>query len=125
MKHRQSLFALFTSAALAATLAATSAGAAGAPANAGGPCPKTGARVVITALGNVTLNGAPVVVDHLAEALNALKPRPSEVCYFREHPKGAPPAAVKIAVDAIISTKLAISFYSDATFTTRVGMPSH
>ena len=120
MMHRWAVFTWVSGIVVAATLA--SAPARGADA---GPCPKSGARVMITALGNVTLNGAPVVVDRLAEALSAMKPRPSEVCYFRERPKGPPPAAVKIAVDAIISTKLAISFYSDATFKSRVGMPSH
>ena len=110
---------------LAALLAAAPVHAADVKPAGAGPCPKSGARVMITALGNVTLNGTPVVVDKLAEALTALNPRPSEVCYFRERPKGAPPAAVRIAVNAIISTKLAISFYSDATFTKRVGMPTH
>ena len=76
------------------------------------------------ALGNVTLNGALVPVDNLAAALNALAPRPSEVCYFREKPKGEAPAAVRVAINAIISTRLPISFYSDATFSTRVSMPT-
>jgi hypothetical protein len=88
------------------------------------PCPKTGAKVVITALGNVTLNDALVPVDNLAAALNALTPRPSEVCYFREKPKGEAPAAVRIAINAIISTRLPIAFFSDATFSTRVDMPT-
>ena len=88
------------------------------------PCPKTGAKVLITALGNVTLNGVLVSVDNLAAALNALAPRPSEVCYFREKPKGEAPAAVRVAINAIISTRLPISFYSDATFSTRVSMPT-
>jgi hypothetical protein len=97
------------------------------PAAAAAPnrCPKTAAKVLVTALGNVTLNGAVVPVDNLAAALNALAPRPSQVCYFREKPKGEPPPAVKIAVNAIISVHLPISFYSDASFSTRVGMPAH
>ena len=106
---------------------AVGATAAQAPAKvpASGACPKTGAKVLVTALGNVTLNGAVVPVDSLAAAISALAPRPTEVCYFREKPKGEPPAAVRIAVNAIISTHLPISFYSDASFTSRVGMPSH
>jgi hypothetical protein len=88
-------------------------------------CPKTGAKVLITALGNVTLNGTLVPVDKLAAALNALAPRPTEVCYFRERPKGEPPAAVRIAIGGIMSTRLPIWFYSDASFSSRVGMPSH
>ena len=90
-----------------------------------GACPKTGAKVLVTALGNVTLNGKVVAVDGLGAALGALAPRPTEVCYFREKPKGEPPAAVKIAVNAIISAHLPITFYSDASFSSRVGMPSH
>ena len=127
MRRPQPMFARTFGALLVGTalLAAATVRAADPPARPAGPCPKSGARVMITALGNVTLNGTPVVVDKLAEALTALKPRPSEVCYFRERPSGPPPAAVRVAVNAIISTKLAISFYSDATFTTRVGMPSH
>jgi hypothetical protein len=121
--------ALFAMAALLAgvtTLAAPAVAAAApkAPAAAATACPKTGARVLVTALGNVTVNGVVVPVDNLAMALNALTPRPTEVCYFREKPKGEPPAAVRIAVNAIISTQLPISFYADASFSTRVGMPS-
>lgn len=110
---------------LAGLLLATAGTAAPPPPSAAHqPCPKTGARVLVTALGNVTLNGKLVPVDNLATALGALAPRPTEVCYFREKPKGEPPAAVRVAVNAIISTHLPISFYSDATFTTRVGMPT-
>ena len=106
-----------------AAFGATAAPAAAKPAS--GACPTTGAKVLVTALGNVTLNGAVVPVDSLAAAISALAPRPTEVCYFREKPKGEPPAAVRITVNAIISTHLPISFYSDASFTSRVGMPSH
>ena len=112
---------------LGAGLAASGTMAAEPRAKAAAPnaCPKTGAKVLVTALGNVTLNGVVVPVDNLAAALTALAPRPSEVCYFREKPKGEPPAAVKIAVNAIISAHLPISFYADASFASRVGMPSH
>jgi hypothetical protein len=88
------------------------------------PCPLTGAKVLVTALGIVKLNGMVVPVDNLAAALSALTPRPTEVCYFREKAAGEPPAAVRIATSAIISTRLPISFYSDASFSSRVGMPS-
>jgi hypothetical protein len=89
------------------------------------PCPTTGARVLVTAMGIVTVNGKVVPVDSLAAALNGLAPRPTEVCYFREKPKGEAPAAVKIAVNAIISTHLPISFYSEASFAHRAEMPVH
>jgi len=89
------------------------------------PCPKTGARVLVTAMGIVTVNSKVVPVDNLSTVLNGLAPRPTEVCYFREKPKGEPPAAVKIAVNAIISTHLPISFYSDASFAHRAEMPIH
>ena len=111
----------------AAALIACAIAAADTRAKAAAPagCPRSGAKVLVTALGNVTLNGAVVPVDNLATLLSALAPRPTEVCYFREKPKGEPPAAVRIAVNAIIAAKLPITFYSDASFTTRVGMPSH
>jgi hypothetical protein len=89
------------------------------------PCPKTGAKVLVNASGSVTLNGTVVSVEKLAAALSALAPRPTEVCYFREKAKGEPPAAVRAATNAIISARLPISFYSDASFSSRVGMPSH
>ncbi len=89
------------------------------------PCPKSGAKVLVTAMGIVTLNGKVVPVDSLTSALSALAPRPTEVCYFREKPKGEAPAAVKIAVNAIISTHLPISFYSDSSFAHRAAMPIH
>jgi hypothetical protein len=95
------------------------------PATAAKPCPKTGARVLVTAMGIVTVNSKVVPVDNLGAVLNGLAPRPTEVCYFREKPKGEPPAAVKIAVNAIISTHLPISFYSDASFAHRAEMPIH
>jgi hypothetical protein len=94
-------------------------------ASAGKPCPKTGARVLVTAMGIVTVNGKVVPVDNLGAVLNGLAPRPTEVCYFREKPKGDPPAAVKIAVNAIISTHLPISFYSDASFAHGAEAPIH
>jgi hypothetical protein len=114
---------LFLGAALLASLtAAASDPRAGAAATT--PCPKTGAKVLVTASGIVNLNGAVVPVDNLAAALNAVTPRPTEVCYFREKAAGDPPATVRIATNAIISTRLPISFYSDASFSSRVGMPS-
>jgi hypothetical protein len=114
---------LFLGGALLASLtAAASDPRAGAAATS--PCPKTGAKVLVTALGIVKLNGTVVPVDNLAAALNAVTPRPTEVCYFREKAAGEPPAAVRIATNAIISTRLPISFYSDASFSSRVGMPS-
>ena len=113
---------------VAGAVLATSAAAAPEPHATGAAtnaCPKTGARVLISAAGKVTMNGTPVPVENLAASLNALAPRPSEVCYFRENPKGAPPASVQAAVSALISTHLPISFYSDASFSKRVSMPTH
>jgi hypothetical protein len=86
-------------------------------------CPKTGARIVVTASGSISLNGKPVPVENLGATLNALVPRPTEVCYFREKAIGPPPADVSTAVSAIIAAHLPVSFYSDASFANRVGMP--
>lgn len=121
MKHRVVASRLLGSLAVVASLAAA---AAAPPARPAGACPKTGARLLVTAMGNITLNGTLVPVDNLSAALAALAPRPTEVCYYREKPPGAPPAAVRIAVNAIIAAHLPISFYADATFSSRVQMPT-
>jgi hypothetical protein len=130
---RPSAAALLVAGTLAASAMAASAMAAApaatpaapAPTASTKPCPKTGAKVLVTAMGIVTVNGKVVAVDGLAAALNGLAPRPTEVCYFREKPKGEAPAAVKIAVNAIISTHLPISFYADSSFAHRAEMPIH
>jgi len=109
---------------LAASAALVLAGAVPALGATSTACPATAAKVLVTAMGNVTLNGRLVPVDNLAAALNALAPRPTEVCYFREKAPGAQPVAVRIAVNAIISTHLPISFYADASFSSRVRTPT-
>lgn len=121
---RDAIAVLLLGGAMLGAVTARAAEPRAAPA-AANPCPRTGAKVLVTALGNVTLNGTLVPADNLAAALNALTPRPTEVCYFREKSKGEPPVAVRVAVNAIISVHLPISFYSDASFANRVGMPTH
>ncbi len=94
-----------------------------APAAGAGGCPLSAARVGVSARGAVAVNGTIVPVEHLAESLRGLRPRPTEICYFREKPAGAPPASVRTIIDAIASLKWPISFYADAAFTTRATTP--
>ncbi|MBS0394796.1 MAG: hypothetical protein JSR54_09225 [Proteobacteria bacterium] len=107
----------------AALLLALPSAAQRAPAAGTGGCPLSAARVGVSARGAVAVNGTIVPIEHLAESLRALRPRPTEICYFREKPAGAPPASVRTIIDAIASLKWPISFYADAAFTTRATTP--
>ncbi|MBS0376749.1 MAG: hypothetical protein JSR73_19405 [Proteobacteria bacterium] len=115
--------ALLAASVLVSTLGAPTAFAQRAAGPAAGPCPIGAARVGVSALGAVALNGTIVPADKLAPAIRALQPPPTEICYFREPASGGKPAAVAGIVQSLISLKLPISFYADPKFTQRSGRP--
>ena len=83
-------------------------------------CPESGAKVFLTVDGQVTLNGRKVQVSHLAAELQALTPKPSVICYSRENPQGESPATMRTVLDAIMSLRLPVGLFTDATFQTPV-----
>lgn len=86
------------------------------------PCPATGARIFVTSAGIVSLNGSAIEVGALRDALAALSPTPTVVCYSRDDAAGEPSPAATQAVDAIIQLRLPVAFYTDGTFNTVVKM---
>jgi hypothetical protein len=115
--------ALLAIAMLALALAMPAARAQRAAGPAAGPCPIGAARVGVSALGAVALNGTIVPAEQLAAAIRALQPPATEICYFREPASGGKPAAVAGIVQTLASLKLPISFYADPKFTQRSGRP--
>jgi hypothetical protein len=83
-------------------------------------CPDDGAKVFLSAHGVVTLNGRQVEASKLIDALMALSPKPTVVCYSREAPQGEPHESMKVVLDAIIAMRLPIGLFTDATFKTAV-----
>jgi hypothetical protein len=83
-------------------------------------CPESGARVFFTAQGDVTLNGRRMDVSELQNALLALSPMPTVICYSRESPDAEPHPAVQTVIEAMMATQLPVGFYTDATFRTPV-----
>ena len=83
-------------------------------------CPESGARVFFTAQGDVTLNNQRMEVSELQNALVALSPTPTVICYSRENPEAEPHPAVQTVIEAMMATQLPIGFYTDATFQTPV-----
>ena len=83
-------------------------------------CPDSGARVFLTAQGDVTLNGRHMAASELRDALLALSPVPTIICYSRENPVAEPHPAVQTVLEALMATQLPIGFFTDATFQTAV-----
>ena len=83
-------------------------------------CPESGARVFFTAQGDVTLNDQRMDVSELQNALLALSPTPTVICYSRENPDAEPHPAVQTVIEAMMATQLPVGFYTDATFRTPV-----
>jgi hypothetical protein len=82
----------------------------------GSPCPESGTRILVSSNGRVTLNGTEVPPENLLEALRALDPSPTTLCYFAERPVEAPQATMKLIVDALMAMRMPISFYTDPLF---------
>jgi hypothetical protein len=70
------------------------------------PCPETGAKVFLTT----------TEASRLAAALQRLKPKPSVICYSRENPEGEPHPAMTAVLEAIMSMRLPVRIFTDATF---------
>jgi hypothetical protein len=83
-------------------------------------CPKSGAKIFLSADGIVTLNGRKVDAAQLKNALLSLSPKPTMVCYSREAPQGEPPPAMPAVLDAIMAMRLPIGLFTDGTFTVPV-----
>lgn len=83
-------------------------------------CPKSGARVFLTSSGVLTLNGREVEASKLKAALEALEPAPTVICYSRQADRSEPHPSMVLVLDAIISTRIPIGFYTDGTFAERV-----
>jgi len=83
-------------------------------------CPDSGAKVFLSELGVVTLNGRQVEASKLKVALLSLSPKPTVVCYSREIPKGEPHSSMPLVLDAIMALGLPIGLYTDSTFTVPV-----
>jgi len=84
------------------------------------PCDiKTAARVFVSAVGVVSLNGKVITIDSLLVALQKLPIR--SVCYSRENPEAFEPHPFALDVlGAVRELKLPIAFYWDADFQQRV-----
>lgn len=85
------------------------------------PCPESGTRVFVSSSGQVTLNGKQVPPDKLLEALQALDPAPTTLCYAAEGPIEAPQATKKFIVDALMAMRMPINFFTDSSFKTPSG----
>lgn len=83
-------------------------------------CPRSGARVFLTSSGVLTLNGREVEAGKLKAALEALKPVPTVICYSRQADRNEPHPSMVLVLDAIISTRIPIGFFTDGTFEERV-----
>lgn len=100
-------------------LALFTLGASGiAVADSPGACPETGATVYLKASGGVLLNGRPIEASQLKDALSALKPRPTMICYSRDNPQGDPPSNMAVVMDALIAQGLPVGLFTDASFAT-------
>jgi hypothetical protein len=108
----RSLSSILAASILAVSISSTALGAAS------GACPSTGARIFITSAGVVSLNGKQIPASALKDALAGITPRPTLICYSRQNATGEPPPAMQVVLDAIISMKLPISFFTDGTFAT-------
>ena len=80
-------------------------------------CPPSAARVYLLSAGTVTLNGKPVAPGEVARAIQALSPRPTEVCYSRENSGAAPHPNVRGVLTEVMTTQLQVTLYKDGTFT--------
>lgn len=109
-RHAQSLAAL--------TLLACGATAQAADAAKPGACPASGARVWLQATGEVLLNGRPLAAPRLQDALSALQPRPTVICYARENAEDEPPPTMETVLEALMAQRLPIGLYTDDTFAT-------
>jgi hypothetical protein len=83
-------------------------------------CPDSGARIFLSAQGDVTLNDRRVEASQLKDALLALSPAPTVLCYSRENPTGEPHPPVQTVLDAMMAAQLPIGLFTDATFQTPV-----
>jgi|SRR6185503_11700867 len=79
-------------------------------------CPSSGARVYVSATGAVSLNGKRVAVTNLQRALEQLDPRPSVICYARDNPEREPHPDALAALEAVMSLRMPIALFRDATF---------
>jgi predicted transcriptional regulator len=85
-------------------------------------CPESGARVFLFATGHVTLNGRRMEATQLIDALMALAPAPTVICYSREDATGEPHPSVETVLEALMATQLPIGLFTDASFQTPVGL---
>ena len=83
-------------------------------------CPDSGARVFFTVQGDVVLNGERMDAPKLKDALLALSPTPTVICYSRENPSDEPHPAVDLVMEAMMATQLPIGLFTDSTFQTPV-----
>jgi hypothetical protein len=77
-------------------------------------------RIYVNAGGVITVNGRVVGAANLKQALESLKPTPTEVWYSRANAQGEPPAGGMAVMEAIVAMRLPVAFYTDDTFKTRV-----
>jgi hypothetical protein len=87
------------------------------------PCTgKTSAKVAVFFSGVTQLNGKPVSLQELSNALKD-KTKVTEVCYHRERPQSdAAPTQTEQVLNAIIQERLPVAFYWDAQFLKRVSL---
>ena len=84
------------------------------------PCPPSGARLFLSAAGEILLNGKAIAPSDIPRAIAKLKPRPTEICYAREKLGAEPRESQRAVTNAIRGTGLPLSLYVDRTFLGRM-----
>ena len=74
------------------------------------------AKVAVTEAGEVTLDGHPVTLPELREALRSLADWKGEVWYYRPNPAGEPPPNALAVIQAIADARLPVRFATKPDF---------
>jgi hypothetical protein len=82
------------------------------------PCPDSAVRISVDTVGVITFNGQVIRAADLQQALVSLNPSPTEVCLFRANSPEGLPRETAVALGTIVSMRLRILSYTDATFRT-------
>ena len=74
------------------------------------------AKVALTEAGAIQLDGRPVTLPELHEALRTLAAAKGEVWYYRPNPGGEPPPGAMAVIQAIADARLPVRFATRPDF---------